>query len=733
MRSLLLPLSVIAAIAVLLVPLPAAGLDYLLSFNLALSVLMLATVLFIKSPLEFSVFPTVLLASTLFRLILNVATTRLILTNAPRDGALAAGHVINTFSGFVTGNSLVVGVVIFSILLLVQFIVITKGTTRISEVAARFTLDSMPGKQAAIDADLNAGLIDQQQAQHRRQQITSQADFFGAMDGAAKFVRGDAVLSMCITSVNIVGGMIVGLSSGMSLTDVLDIFTRLTIGDGLVSQLPALLVSFSAGLIMTRSSESSDLPEQISRQIFSQPLALLVTGIFLILLIGTSLPKLPLLFLGGGCFGLGIALTRKEGRNRQEEANNQKRLEESQKLEKANQIEEYLTVEAIELELGPQIAEYLAYSEVRASQSVDPDSRTTSTSPSSLDPQFSQISRNSQFSQRLGILDQAGITRLAEQSPVLLAEQLKTLRQNVALQWGIVLPKVSVRTSNDDLTENGYRVRLYGTPTATGVVYPQMLFAVDLGDAYGQLTGLSAREPLTNNPGWWIAPQEQENAASQGYILRNWLEVIVSHLKELIGLHAGELLTRDATRSLLDQLHKTAPVVIDELIPDVLKLAQVQQILQRLLTQRVPIRQLGLILESLGEQPELNLIQLTEHVRTRLGRTICSPLADMDDKILAITLSSPLQTMVRDTCRISGTQIEIGLPPLTINFICQKLGRELDNMRLLRRKPVLLVSSEIRPLIQEILQVHFPALAILSAREIPPQILVESGGEIAED
>lgn len=695
MRSLLLPLSIIAAVAVLLVPLPAWGLDYLLSFNLAFSVLMLTTVLFIKSPLEFNVFPTIILTATLFRLVLNIATTRLILTNAPRDGDLAAGHVIQTFSNFVTGNNLVVGIVIFAILALVQFIVITKGTTRISEVAARFTLDSMPGKQAAIDADLNADLIDQRQAQQRRRQVSSQADFFGAMDGAAKFVRGDAVMTMCITGVNIVGGMAVGLSAGMSLPKVIDVFTRLTIGDGLVSQLPALLISFAAGLIMTRSSEQSDLPEQISQQVFSHPLALLVTGFFLILLIGTSLPKLPLLALGGGCLGLAFVLNRQEEERKREKLSAEAVQAKEQKQQEDNKIEGYLAVEALELELGRQIA-YLA---------MQSDS---------------------------GHVDSSAFP-LSHSTGGSLSDQLQTLRRTIALELGIVLPKVCVRVSNEDLEEAGYRIRLFGTPVATGIVYPQMTFAVDLGDAYGQLNGLSCREPITRNLGWWIASTEQASAVDQGYVLRDWLGFVMEHLKEVVNLHASELLTRDSTRGLLDQLHKSAPVVIDELIPDVLKLTQVQQILQRLLSQRVSIRQLELILEALGERPELNLIQMTEWVRVKLGRTICTPLADIDNKILVISLSGALQTAIRDNCRINGTTIEMGVPPLTINTICQKLGRELDNMRLLRRKPVLLVSSEVRPLVQELFQSRFPALTIISAREIPPQILVESAGEITEE
>lgn len=671
LRAALLPISIILAVAVLLAPLPAWTMDFLLSINLAFAVLMLSTVLFIRTPLEFSVFPTILLAATLFRLVLNIATTRLILTNAPADGALAAGQVINAFSNFVTGSNLVVGVVIFLILVLIQFLVITKGASRISEVAARFALDSLPGKQAAIDADLNSGLITQQDAQNRRAELGRQSDFFGAMDGASKFVRGDAIAGLCITAVNIVGGLVIGLSQGMNVTNALDVFTRLTIGDGLVSQLPALLISLAAAMLMTRSAEKTELPEEVSHQVFSHSGALLATGVFLFLLTLTQLPKIPLMLLGTGFVGLAWILNE---RNKEQQRRSEEILVQKKETEKASAVDNLLTVDPIEIQLG------------------------------------------------------RGLTGVFTQEPLL--DAIRETRRYFAREWGVLLPKVSVTDSSAELEPNEYRINLHGVPVCKKMIYPDMAFAVDLGDAYGTVPGLLDQEPETKNPGYWINRSQIDEAKAQGYVIREPSELIFNHLKEICVLHADELLTRDSAKSLIDQLRKTSPAVVDELIPSVMTLSAVEQVLQRLLKQRVPIRQLELILDVLGSAPSGNLIEQVERVRQKLGRTICTSCADSDNEILAIMLSPDLQTTIRDNCRIVDNDIEIGISPSLRAQLNQKLAIEIEQLRTNRRPPVLITSSEIRALVQALFQDRFPYLTILGAEEIPMNMNPRSSGVI---
>lgn len=671
-RAALLPISIILAVATLLAPLPAWVMDFLLSINLAFAVLMLSTVLFIRTPLEFSVFPTILLAATLFRLVLNIATTRLILTNAPADGALAAGQVINAFSNFVTGSNLVVGVVIFLILVLIQFLVITKGASRISEVAARFALDSLPGKQSAIDADLNAGLITQQEAQSRRAELSRQSDFFGAMDGASKFVRGDAIAGLCITAVNIVGGLAVGISQGMNIPQALDVFTRLTIGDGLVSQLPALLISLAAAMLMTRSAEKTELPEEVSQQVFSHAGALLATGVFLFLLTLTQLPKIPLTLLGFGFVGLAWILNE---RNKEQQRRSEEVLIQKTEAEKASAVDNLLTVDPIEIHLG------------------------------------------------------RGLVGLFSQDDSLL-EKIRDTRRYFAKEWGILLPKVSITEAGMELDDNEYRINLYSTPVCKKTVYPGMLFAVDLGEAFGTINGLLDQEPETKNPGYWIEASQSAVATSQGYVIRQVSELVVNHLKEICALHASELLTRDSAKALIDQLRKTSPAVVDELIPNVMKLSAVEQVLQRLLKQRVSIRQLEQILEVLGNDPTGNLVEQVERVREKLGRTICTPCANSDNEILAIMLSPELQTTIRDHCHIVGNDVEIGISPSLIAQLNQKLAIEIEQLRTLRRPPVLITSSEIRALVQELFQYRYPYLTILGAKEIPMNMTALSIGVI---
>ncbi|MCA9164339.1 MAG: FHIPEP family type III secretion protein, partial [Planctomycetales bacterium] len=575
-KELVLPVGLIACVLVIIVPLPAPVLDLLLAANITAAILMLLTTITVRTPLEFSVFPTLLLATTLSRLVLNVASTRLILTRAGEDGLAAAGGVIRGFGQFVTGDNLVVGLIIFVILIVIQFVVITKGATRISEVAARFALDGMPGRQMAIDADLNAGLIDQHEAQQRRGAITQQADFYGAMDGASKFVRGDAIAGIVITLTNILGGLVIGVfQSGLSIAEAGSRFTTLTIGDGLVSQLPALLISLAAGLLVTRSTQHVELSNEFLRQLFHRPQTLAVAAVFLGVLVLTNLPKLPLLAIGGGCVGLSLLLSRQQ---REQQAARAAAAAASEKPKAATEerIEQYLHVDPLELEIG------------------------------------------------------VGLIRLADpKRGGDLLQRIASVRRAMAAEMGLVLPKVRVR-DNMRLGELEYRVKIATNPVARGALQPQRLLAIEPPGAAGQLDGEATREPHSGRPAVWITPDRRSQATSLGYAVIEPAVVLATHLRGVFWSHADELLTRDALQHLLNELKQTAPAAVDELIPDVLRLAEVQQVLQALLREQVPIRQLALILETLGEQAlrTRDVARLTEIVRQRLARTLSTQHRD---------------------------------------------------------------------------------------------------------
>ncbi|HRX78130.1 MAG TPA: FHIPEP family type III secretion protein, partial [Pirellulaceae bacterium] len=439
-KDLILPVGIIASVLVILVPLPPGILDLLLAVNITVAVIVLLTTVYVKTPLEFSIFPSLLLATTLARLVLNVASTRLILTRAASDDMSAAGGVIKSFGEFVAGNDIVVGLIIFVIIIVIQFVVITKGATRISEVAARFALDGMPGRQMAIDADLNAGVIDEHEAQARRNEITQQADFYGAMDGASKFVRGDAVAGILITLINVIGGLIIGVAEyGMTFTDAGKLFTQLTIGDGLVSQVPALLVSLAAALLVTRSTQKINLPVQFLEQLFSRPQALAVAASFLGVLIFTGLPKLPLMVIAGSCVMLALQLRRKEDAKAAKEVATKHAAKEKANT-KEERIEDYLAIDPMEMEIG------------------------------------------------------VGLIRLADPSRGGdLLPRITGVRQAVASEIGIVLPKVRIR-DNMRLDERTYRVKIANNTVAEGVVHPDRLLAMESGLTSGKIAGEETRD-----------------------------------------------------------------------------------------------------------------------------------------------------------------------------------------------------------------------------------------------
>ena len=677
-QDLILPIAIIASVLVILVPLPPALMDVLLAGNITIAVIVLLTTIYVQSPLDFSIFPTLLLATTLARLVLNVATTRLILTGAGSEGNLAAGGVITAFADFVAGDSsIVVGLIIFIIIVVIQFVVITKGATRISEVTARFALDGMPGKQMAIDADLNAGIIDEHEAQSRREEITQQADFYGAMDGASKFVRGDAVAGIVITVINIVGGLIIGMAEyNMSLSQAGTIFTQLTIGDGLVSQVPAFLISLAAGLLVTRSTRKSNLPQQFISQLFSRPQAMAVAGGFLAVLITTDLPRTPLIALCAACLGMARMMTKKEA----ERLSAEEATANEPPPEPEERIEDYLTVDPMEVEVG------------------------------------------------------VGLIRLADpKRGGDLLERVQRVRQSVASEIGIIMPKVRIR-DNMRLEPNAYRIKIADMPVAQAELEPGHLLAIDSGMTTGQVEGIATKDPAFGTDARWVLPGNQDQAEIMGYTVVEPGAVLATHLTEICRSHADEILTRDATKHLVDELRQSQPAVIDELIPSVMSLAEVQGVLQLLLREQVSIRQLALILETLGDYAgrTKDPVLLTEYVRHRLARQICTRYRDQDGRLHVIALDPAMEDRIRAGFEHNERGLFVRMSPPAIEATCNAIAAELPKLTTANHTPMVLVSPQIRAALKQITENQLPQLVVLSFNEVTRDTQIMTVGLAAD-
>jgi flagellar biosynthesis protein FlhA len=697
-QDLILPVAIIASVLVIMVPLPAALMDVLLAGNITVAVLVLLTTIYVRTPLEFSMFPSLLLATTLARLVLNVATTRLILTRAGADGLEAAGHVVSSFADFVAGDKIVVGLIIFVIIIVIQFVVITKGATRISEVAARFALDGMPGKQMAIDADLNAGIIDEREAQARRADITRQADFYGAMDGASKFVRGDAIAGILITVINIVGGLIIGMAEhGMPLAEAARIYTHLTIGDGLVTQVPALLISLAAGLLVTRSTQKSNMPREFLQQIFSRPQALAVTGGFLSILIFTSLPRVPLLALGAACIGLARMMTRREATSA--EAAVREAAAEKRAKQPEERVEDYLTVDPMEIELG------------------------------------------------VGLIRLADPNRGGD-----LLERVHRVRQNIAGEIGILMPKVRIR-DNMRLEANQYRIKIADMPVAQGELEPTLLLAIGQvgessrdsqrsagafdGAASARLPyvdGIPTKDPAFGSDAKWINPGLADQAELMGYTVVEAGAVLATHLTEVCRRHADEILTRDATKHLVDELKTSSPAVVSELIPSVMSLAEVQAILHLLLREQVSIRQLSVILETLGDYAPRSKdpILLAEYVRHRLARQICTRYRNAEGELHVVAFDPALEDKIRAGFEHTERGLFIRLSPQAVEATCRATSKEITKLTIRSHTPIVLVSPQIRAAVKRLTENHLPQLVVLSFNEVTRDTKVVTVGMVAE-
>ncbi|MCG3180655.1 MAG: Flagellar biosynthesis protein FlhA [Phycisphaerae bacterium] len=679
-RGLMVPAAATCLIFVILVPLPMSLMDLLLICNITLAAVILLTSIYVTHPLEFSVFPSLLLGTTLLRLVLNTATTRLILTAGDRSSGAAdaiggAGKVIETFGNFVAGGSLAVGLIIFIILVVIQFVVITKGATRISEVAARFTLDAMPGKQMAIDADLNAGLIDETAARTRRQEINREADFYGAMDGASKFVRGDAIAGIVITLVNILGGLYVGMVEyHWSFQQCLGTFTRLTIGDGLVSQIPAFIISIAAGLIVTRSTARSNLGEELLGQLTSRPVALAIAAAFLGTLMITPLPKIPLLLLGGSCAGIAILLHRGTTRQAKVDAARAK-LPPKKEPEK---IESLIGVEPMELEVG------------------------------------------------------YGLVRLVDKSAGGdLLDRIAMIRRQVAGELGIVVPPIRIR-DNMQLGQNDYAIRIRGSRVAGGHVFPGQYLAMDSGVAGERIPGTPTTEPAFGLPALWIDAQTKARAEIANYTVVEPTSVLATHLTEVIKSHAHELLTRQQTHTLLETLKEKATQLVEEVVGAKLETGEIQKVLQNLLHERVSIRDMETILETIGDWAARtkDVDVLTEYVRNALARSICAQYADENGRIHCVTLDPALEDLINSHIERTEYSSALTLPPMLAARISERIGRELGKVLSAGRPAVVLCSPQVRAAVKQLIEPSLPSAAVLAYNEIVKSMAVESLGMV---
>jgi flagellar biosynthesis protein FlhA len=657
--NLILAGGLVTILATLIVPLPTFLLDLFIASSLSLAIAILIITLSAKESLELSTFPSLLLFTTLFRVSLNVASTRLILLQAD------AGKIIQTFGEFVTGGSFVVGVVIFLILVIIQFIVITKGAERISEVAARFTLDAMPGKQMAIDADLNAGMITEQQANERRLKIVKESEFYGAMDGASKFIRGDAKAALVITIVNIIGGIMIGYTHGMSILTALKTYCILSIGDGLVNQIPSVIISISSGFLVTKISSQHSVGQDLSRQFIkaSEPLTIasfVIAGLALV----PGLPKLPFLLLAAGTAMMG----RMKGK---EQLKSRKGAQPAGQAGKPAEqpVEELLDVDRVSIHVG-----------VRLISMVDPRKAST-------------------------VFDRIG-----------------ALRRKFAQQLGIVIPLVRLR-DNINLEPNAYEIRLCDIPVAKGRLEPDMLLAMDSGNVQTKIKGIETVEPIFGLPALWLKPQDKERAELNGYTVIDPESVFITHLSETLKKHAHELLSREDVQLLVDRLRKTQPSLVGEVLAadGPVSMGTLQRVLKNLLKDQIHIRELVKIIEALSEysHKSKNPAVLTEMVRKSLARTITDRLKDDTGKIQAITLETALEHQMLNSVKQDAESITLSMPAQIMMDISKKIAQAWRSaMNKGKEKITLLCDSRLRPAVADMLARAVPSLPVAAYDEI---------------
>lgn len=677
--DIMMAIGVVCILTVLFLPLPPWLLDFSLTISITFSIMVLMTCLFIEKPLEFNAFPTVLLISTMIRLSLNVASTRLILTEG-HTGPDAAGNLIGALGSLVISGSYIIGLILFSILLIVNFMVITKGSGRIAEVAARFSLDAMPGKQMAIDADLSSGLIDEDEARARRKNLEDESTFFGAMDGASKYVRGDAIAGLLITFINIIGGIIIGVAqNGMSFNQAANAYTLLTIGDGLVSQIPALIVSLAAGLLITKAGITGKTNVALFGQLSNHPRALFVgAGLLFCLSLLPGLPFLPFAFFAAILTTIGVTMSRKQV----EEEQVAERIAIEEKVKEAEPVEEPITsaliIDPIRLELG-----------------------------------YSLLSL---------INDETGVR---------LTDQIKALRRQLASEMGFVMPSVRI-LDNMQLPANTYVIRLKETESGRGDIRPNMLMVMDPRGEEVALQGEATTEPAFGLPAVWVDASMKEEASFRGYTVVDASTVITTHITEVIKDNMSELLSYAEVQKLLDDLPSEHQKLVSDLIPSQISQSGVQRILQNLLSERVSIRDLPTIMEGISEASGYtqNIIIVTEHVRTRLARQISYDNADGNNIVSLINMSPEWEQNFIESLVGQGEEKQLAMAPSKLQEFIGLVRMTFEDQAHSGELPVLLTSPMIRPYVRSIIERFRPATVVLSQNEIHPKVKIKTLGQI---
>lgn len=662
---------IVSIILIMIIPIPAVLLDVFLALNIAIALVILLNVIYSKEALQMSIFPSLLLFTTMYRLSLNIKSTTLILANGE------AGEVIEGFGKFVAQDNLVVGFIVFLIITIVQFLVITKGTERVSEVAARFTLDAMPGKQMAIDADLNAGLINEAEAKERRKKVQREADFYGAMDGATKYVKGDAIAGIVITVLNVVGGLIIGIvMRGEDLTFALETYAILTIGDGLVSQIPSLLISFSTGLIVTRAASDSGLSDDLRNQLLYNPKVFFIAAGFCVLL-SFPLGTIPFLSLSALFVFLGIRLMKRE---QQEQQHEETQIEEKEveEIRKPENVVNLLQVDPIELEFG------------------------------------------------YGIIPLADVNQGGD-----LLDRVVMIRRQLALELGMIVPIIRLR-DNIQLSPNEYVIKIKGVEVANGEIMLDHFIAMSPGFVEEEIDGIKTTEPAFGLPAIWISEAQRDKAEMLGYTVVDPPSIIATHLTEIVKAHAHELTGRQEIQTIIEKVKENYPAIVDELVPKVMTLGEIQKVVANLLKEGVSIRDIVTILETLADYAPVthDTDMLTEYVRQALGRAISKKFIK-DKKSNVITLDPKVEQIILDSVQRTEHGSFLTLEPNTTNSIISSLSNQVQRLMKLGQQPIVLASPIVRLYFRRLTEQAIPGLIVLSYNELDPHLEVQSVGMVS--
>lgn len=665
---------VIGIVLMIIIPLPKIMLDLLLALNITISIVIILITMFTTNVLQLSVFPTLLLVTTLFRLGLNISSTRLILTEAD------AGTIVSAFGDFVIRGNYVVGIIIFLIIVVIQFMVITNGAGRVSEVSARFTLDAMPGKQMSIDADLNSGMIDDAMAKKRRQDLQAEADFYGAMDGASKFVKGDAIAGIIVTIINIIGGIIIGVMfNGMDAGTAAQTYTKLTVGDGLVSQVPALLISTASGILVTRSGNDETFGDTVSNQLTAFPVATgIASAIMLFLGLVPNMPKIPFFVAAVAMGGLTYLLYKEDAAKQVEEVITEEEEIMQQERKEPENVMNLISVEAMEVEIG------------------------------------------------------YGLIPLADESSGGdLLQRIASVRRQCAIEMGIVVQPIRIR-DNLQLKTNEYIIKIRGTKVVSSELMPSMLLCMDPTGENSDLPGIKTIEPTFDLPAVWINKDQREDAEIKGLTVVDPTTVMVTHLTETIKNHSYELLGRQEVKLIVDNAKEKYSAVVEELIPDLLTIGELQKVLQNLLREKVPIKDIVTIMESLADNARntRDLEVLTEYVRFSLSRTICNTVVDENRTINVVTLDPVIEDVVANNIQKSVQGSFPTVDPDTTTKILGAIKDTVESVYFYNNQPIILVSPNIRPVFRKLIEMVFPQIMIISLNEVPNDVQINSEGVV---